>query len=197
MTALAFTIPGGRRRGLAVGLLAISVLVLGMLVFLPLWAAHRHYDAALDDLGQRLERYERLGEARPTLERKLEAVKGLGSRKLFLKATAPSLAAAEIQEQVRRIIEAGGARVTSVQVAQPREEGGYRQFGVSAQFSANAGALRRVLLGVDSSEPYLFVDTLSIRSQVPPNFKAPPGFEPEMYVQLDVVGFAVKGAAAQ
>ena len=197
MTALAFTIPGARRRRLAVGLLAAALIGLALLVLVPLWAAHRHYDTALDDLGQRLERYERLSEARPALERKLEGVKAQGSRKFYLKATAPSLAAAEAQEQVRRIIEAAGARVTSVQVAQPKDDGAFRQFAVSAQLSANANALRRVLLAIDSAEPFLLVDTLSIRSQVPPNFKAPPGFEPEMYVQLDVVGFAVKGAAAQ
>lgn len=197
MTALAFTIPGSQRRRVAVALLVASLLSLALLVAVPLWAAHRHYDTALDDLSQRLERYERLSDARPALERKLEAVKARGSRKFYLKATAPSLAAAEVQEQVRRLIEAGGARVTSVQVAQPKDDGAFRQLTVSAQLSANASALRRVLLAVDSAEPFLLVDTLSVRSQVPPNFKAPPGFEPEMYVQLDVVGFAVKGAAAQ
>jgi len=197
VTALVFTIPGGARRRVALSLLAAAVIGVALLIMVPLWAAHHHYDTALDDLGQRLERYERLSEARPALERKLEGVKAQGSRKFYLKATAPSLAAAEVQEQVRRIIEAGGARVTSVQVAQPKDDGAVRQLAVSAQLSANANALRRVLLAIDSAEPFLLVDTLSIRSQVPPNFKAPPGFEPEMYVQLDVVGFAVKGAAAQ
>lgn len=193
MTAMTLTIPGSRRRGFALALLVAAVLLLVLAVATPLWVAHRHYDTALDDLGQRLERYERLAEARPALEQKLEGVKSQGSRKFFLKASATSLAAAEVQEQVRRIIEAGGARVTSVQVAQPKEEAGFRQFGVSAQFTANIAALRRVLLAVDAAEPYLLVDTLTVRSQVPPNFKAPPGFEPEMYVQLDVVGFSVRG----
>jgi len=193
MSALSLTLPGERRRAVALGLLGVVAIALSVALVAPLWMAHRHYDTALDDLIQRLERYERLGEARPELEKKLEGVKALGSRKFFLKATAASLAAAEVQEQVRRIIESSGARVTSVQVAQPKEDAGFRQFGVSAQFSANVGALRRVLLAVDSAEPYLLVDTLSIRSQVPPNFKAPPGFEPEMYVQLDVVGYAMKG----
>lgn len=188
-------IPGSRRRTVAVGLLAAAVAVVVVAAGVPLWLAHQHYDTALEDLGQRLERFERLSESRPALEQKLEGVKAQGSRRFFLKATASSLAAAEVQEQVRRIIETGGARVTSVQVAQPRDEGGFRQFGVSAQFSANIAALRRVLVAVDSSEPYLLVDTLTVRSQVPPNFKPPPGFEPEMYVQLDVAGFAVKGAA--
>ena len=194
MTTLAFTIQGSRRRGLALGLLLAGALLLALVVVIPLWMAHRHYDSVLDDMGQRLERYERLAEARPALERRLEGVKAQGSRKFFLKASGASLAAAEIQEQVRRIIESGGARVTSVQVAQPKDEAGFRQFGVSAQLTANIAALRRVLLAVDSAEPYLLVDTLTIRSQVPPNFKAPPGFEPEMYVQLDVIGFSVKGA---
>lgn len=195
MTRLALTIPGYRRRAVALAVLAAACATLAVAIAAPLWLAHRHYDAALEDVMQRLERNERLAEARPALEKKLEDVKAQKSRRLFLKATGGSLAAAEVQEQVRRIIEGSGARVSSVQVAQPREDSGFIQLGVSAQLTANAPAMRRLLLAIDAAEPYLIVDALSIRSQVPPNFKAPPGFEPEMYVQLDVVGFAIKGAA--
>lgn len=195
MTQIALTVPGHRRRVVALALLAAACATLALAIAVPLWLAHRHYDAALEDLMQRLERNERLAEARPALEKKLEDVKAQNSRRLFLKATGGSLAAAEVQEQIRRIVEGSGARVSSVQVAQPREDSGFIQLGVSAQLTANAAAMRRLLLAIDGAEPYLIVDALSIRSQVPPNFKAPPGFEPEMYVQLDVVGFAVKGAA--
>lgn len=39
--------------------------------------------------------------------------------------------------------------------------------------------------------PYLFVDNLSVRTQVQPNFRPQPGAEPEMFVVLDVSGYAL------
>jgi len=71
MTTLAFTIQGSRRRGLALGLLLAGALLLALVVVIPLWMAHRHYDSVLDDMGQRLERYERLAEARPARQPKV------------------------------------------------------------------------------------------------------------------------------
>ena len=80
---------------------------------LPLWLAHRHYDNALEDMDARLVRYERLAASRPALEQKLEAVRAMGGRKYFLKASAASLSAAEIQERVRQFIDSDRRRASS------------------------------------------------------------------------------------
>ncbi|HQW38786.1 MAG TPA: type II secretion system protein GspM [Usitatibacteraceae bacterium] len=183
--------PADKRRKAALGLLAGVVLLALAVVALPLWLAHRHYDEALDDLGSRLVRYERLAAARPALQAKLEAVRAVGSRKYFLKAAAASLAAAEIQERARQFVEGNGGRLISVQVAQPKEDGRFRQVTVTVQANANIFATRKILHAIESAEPYLFVDAMTIRAQVPPAFKPAPGFEPEMFVQLDVSGFAI------
>lgn len=195
MSALVVTIPAERRRGAAIALLGAFVLVVLCAIAIPVGLAHRHYDLALDDLVGRLERFERLAAARPALEQKLEAVRAKGSRRFFLKANTASLAAAELQEQVRQAVERSGARLGSIQPAQAREEGGFRQVGVTVQLNANIGSLRRLLLSLDAAEPFLIVDGLTVRSQVPPSFRPPPGFDPEMFVQLEVAGFALKGAA--
>jgi general secretion pathway protein M len=180
-----------KRRNAAVGLLALVVFAALAIVALPLWLAHRHYGDALDDIDRRLTRYERLAAARPLLQEKLEAIRALGSRKYFLKASAASLSAAEIQERARQFVEGNGGRLISVQVAQPKEDGRFRQVTVSVQLNANIMALRKILHAMETAEPYLFVDNLMVRSQVPPGFKATPGFEPEMFIQLDVSGFAI------
>ena len=185
--------PPEKRRKAALGFLAVAVALLLALVGVPLWLAHRHYDEALDDLDRRLTSYERLAAARPALEHKLEAVRAMGSRKYFLRASAASLAAAEMQERVRQFVEANGGRLISVQVGQPRDEGRFRQVGVTVQLNANILALRRILQAVESAEPYVFVDTLMVRTQVPPGFRPPPGVEPEMFIQLEISGYATAG----
>jgi hypothetical protein len=67
------------------------------------------------------------------------------------------------------------------------------------QFFATTPALQKVLNALESQQPYLLVDNLTVR---PLNafrgFKPAPGAEPEVNVQLDVSGFAysdVKPAA--
>lgn len=185
--------PPEKRRKAAIGFLAAAIVTAVAAIALPLWLSHMHYDEALDDIDRRLVRYERLAAARPALQQKLEAVRALGSRKYFLKASAASLSAAEIQERVRQFVEGQGGRLISVQVAQPKEEGSFRQVTVTVQANANIAATRKILHAVETGEPYLFVDSMTIRSQVPPGFKPAPGFEPEMFIQLDISGYAVTG----
>lgn len=185
------SLPPDKRRNAALWLLAGAGLFVLALIALPLWLAHRHYDEALDDLGGRLVRHERLAAARPALQSKLDAVRAVGSRRYFLKASAASLAAAEIQERARQFVEGNGGRLISVQVAQPREDGRFRQVTVTVQANANIFATRKILQAIESAEPYLFIDAMMIRAQVPPAFKPAPGFEPEMFLQVDVSGFAL------
>ena len=186
-------LPPEKRRKAALGLLVGLVLAVLALVAIPLWLAHSHYDRALEDIDSRLVRYERLAAARPALQQKLEAVRAIGSRKYFLKASAPSLSAAEIQERARQFVESNGGRLISVQVAQPKDDGRFRQVTVTVQANANINATRKILYALETGEPYLFVDSFTIRAQVPPGFKPAPGFEPEMFIQLDVSGFAIVG----
>ena len=72
-----------------------------------------------------------------------------------------------------------------------KEEGRYRQITVNVQLTANIQALRKILDAVDAHTPFLFVDNLMIRSQVPGSFRPQPGQEPEMFVQFDVYGYTL------
>jgi hypothetical protein len=50
--------------------------------------------------------------------------------------------------------------------------------------------LRQVLHALEGREPYMFLDNLTVRAQVPPGFKPQAGFEPEVFVQFDVSAYA-------
>ena len=62
------------------------------------------------------------------------------------------------------------------------------------QLTANMQAMRKILNTIETSVPYLFVDNVKVTSQVPGNFRPQPGAEPEVFVQLDVSGYALVGA---
>jgi general secretion pathway protein M len=95
---------------------------------------------------------------------------------------------------LRLMLEGHGGGLSTMQAPTAKEEGRYRQVTVNVQMTANVFALRKILHAIETNTPSLFVDNLTVRTQVPPNFRPAPGQEPEMFVQLDVSGYSISGA---
>jgi len=183
-----------RSRQLAVGLLVALVVVVAAAIAIPVWMWHRHYDTALAENFDKLDRFRRIAQARPQIARQLEAMAGRDPRKFFLRSGAPALSAAEAQESIATLVESSGGRLITRGAPTSRDEGRYRQVTVNVQLTANIFALRKILAAVESNNPYLFVDNLTIRTQVPATFKPAPGDEHELFVQFDVSGYAITGS---
>ena len=182
----------GRR--LAVGLLVAAAIAIVLAVALPVWLLNKHYDNALADALGKLDRYNRISATRAEVAKQLEAMRGKETRKSFLRSGAPALSAAEAQEAIRAVVEGNGARLITMTAPTSKEEGRYRQITVNVQLTANVLALRKILHAIENNIPYLFVDNLTVRSQVPGNFRPQPGAEPEMFMQLDVSGYSLTGS---
>lgn len=182
-----------KSRQLALALLVAVVVAAIALVAVPVYLRHRHYDAAITDLTDKLGRYQRIAATRSDVARKLDAIRGKDARRFYLKNTQPALAAAEVQENIRALIESSGGRLVGIGTPAAKDEGRYRQITVNVQFTANMPAVRRILHSVESGIPYLFVENLMIRSQVNANHKPAPGQEPEMFITFDAHGYALTG----
>ena len=180
-----------QQRALAAALLVASVLLVLLAVFGPIVMLHRHYDAAIADTSDRLVRYQRVAAQAPALRMALDAMRDRDGRRFFLKNTATNLAGAELQELVKAAIEGNGGRITTSQNTSPREDGRFREIGVNVQFFASTPALQKILLAIETHQPYLIVENLTAR---PLNafrgFKPAAGQEPELNVQLDVGAWA-------
>ena len=182
-------------RRLAIVLLFAVIAAAIAAVGLPAWMLHRHYNAVLeDDLGK-LDRYRRIAATRPEVTRQLEAMRAKDPRKFFLRGGAAALSAAEAQEKVRSIVESNGGKLITMQAPVTRDDGRYRMVSVNVQMTANIFALRKILDEIDAATPFLFVDNLLVRSQVPGSFRPQPGQEPEMFVQFDLYGYSLIGAS--
>jgi len=180
-------------RRAALGLLIGALVLVVGAVALPVWLLHRHYDAALADAADRLDRYSRIAGARPVIAQQLEAMRAKETRKFFLRGGAPALSAAEAQEAVRSIVEGSGGRLITMQAPVSKDDGRYRLISVNVQLTATVQAARKILDGIENHAPYLFIDNLMIRSQVPSSFRPAPGAEPEMFLQFDVSGYSLTG----
>jgi general secretion pathway protein M len=183
-----------RSRRLALGLLALAAVLVVCAVALPTWLLHRRYDHYLADMYDRLDRYQRIASTRPELARQLEATRAKESRRFFLRSGNTAISAAEAQEALRGVIEQNGGKLITVQAPTSRDDGRYRQITVSVQMTANIIALRRILNALESNTPYLFVDNLVVRTQLQSTFKPAPGQEPEMFVTMDITGYAQIGS---
>jgi general secretion pathway protein M len=192
MIAAIVKLPPARQRLLAVGLLVAVTAIALSIVVVPLWSLHKHYDDAIAEMSDRIERYRRVAAQAPEYRKALDAMRGRDGRRFFLKNTAPNLAGAELQEQVRAAIEGNGGRITTSQNQGPKDDGRFRQITVTVQFFASTPALQKILYALEAQPPFLSVESMTLR---PLNafrgFKPAPGQEPEINVQLDVAAFAL------
>jgi hypothetical protein len=181
----------GQSRALAVALLAAAIVLTLGVVLLPVVLLHKHYSDAIESLSDRLARYRRVSAQAPEYRAALDAMKEKNGRTFFLKNTAPNLAGAELQELVRGAIEGNGGRITTSQNPAPKEDGRFKQITVNTQFFASTPNLQKILYAIETQQPYLVVENITLR---PLNafrgFKPGPGQEPEINVQVDVAGFA-------
>ena len=180
-----------RQRLLALGILLVALAALVGALVVPVLLLHRHYDRAIEDLGDKLTRYRRVAAQAPELRTALDAVRTRDGRKFYLRNTATNLAAAELQELVKAAIENNGGRITTSQNTTARDDGRFKQVGVNVQFFATTPALQKILAAIETQQPYLVVDNIAVR---PLNafrgFKPGPGQEPEINVQMDVAAYA-------
>jgi type II secretory pathway component PulM len=184
-----------QRRMLAIGLAVLAVVLTIAVIVAPALERHRHYDRALSDYRDQLARHLRIAATRESTEAKLSALKAKQPQRDFLKNPNPTVAASELQDLVRTAIESSGARQISISVPPHKDEGRYRQITVNVNVTATGPALRRLLHGLETKQPRLLIENFTARQSVGTNFRPAPGNEPEMFVQFDVVGFALGGGA--
>ena len=191
MNAAIARLPAKQQRALAIALFVVAAAIVLSLLLLPAVALHRHYDNAIASLTDRLDTYRRVAAQAPEYRKALDAMRERDARRFFLKNSAANLAGAELQELVRAAVEGNGGRITISQNQAPKEEGRYRQIGINVQFFATTPNLQKILYALETQQPYLVVENITLR---PLNafrgYKPAPGQEPEINIQLDVAAFS-------
>jgi len=178
---------------------ALAILVLAVAAAigaaaLPLWLLNRRYDTAVDEAVTRLERYSRIVGMRDGLQQKALEIKALEATHHFLKSASPALAAAELQEQAKLILDENGGKLNSIQILPHKDDGLYRQVSVSLQLTAPLSAVKAMLYALESAHPYLFIDNFSIRAVNIGSVRIDAASEPDLFVNFDLTGYVLKGA---
>lgn len=178
---------------LALSLLLLLIALMIAIIAVPVFLLHRHYDQAIEQQLDLLARYSRIGATTPDLTKQIESLKAKGARGFFLKNAVPALAASEVQEMVKGVVESNGGKIATMQISEHKDDGSYRKVTVNIQMNAKISSAQKIFYTLESQRPYLILDNVSIRTTA---WKAPravndTGPEPEFLVQLDAAGYAV------
>ena len=186
--------PGWGQRLAALALL----IVLGGVVYLAvdqgLLARYRYYQDYLEHKQAQWAQMERITAGREAIRQHIVTIKqDPNVARQYLPQTAPALAAAELQERIRAVVEAAGGTLRSTQALPPVEEGRAVKVAVSVTLSGDTANLQKILYDLESQTPLLFVDNLEISArdirQRQPDGRMTSYSRVQLSVQFEVWGY--------
>ena len=178
-------------------LLGLVIAGLFLLVDRVLVARYHFYHDRLEQQQGRLAKLERMAASREPIQRLIASIQQDGAMATqYLPQSAPSLAAAELQQRVKAVIEAAGATLRSTQALPPTEEGNAVKVTVSTTMMGDTDTLRKILRDLEAQTPLLFVDNLDVsaRENRPrlPNGRLASYTRIQLTVQFEVSGYLHK-----
>jgi general secretion pathway protein M len=118
--------------------------------------------------------------------------KGDKNQDEFLQAASESLAAAQLQNQLKVFIDGTQGELRSTQILPSKKDGNLTRVSLRAQMSGTLANVQSVLYALESFSPRLFVDNLDIRAR--PQNRGHAGQGPVMLdVRFDLFGY-MRGA---
>ena len=151
---------------LALVIMVLAITVVAMLTVVPLWAANQHYQNIIEELDGQLEIHQRVVTAGDALRSRHEQLKRshAGNRN-YLKATSEALAAAELQKTVKRIAGTNGMELLSTQILPASKASELTRITLKVRMRGRLDNILRVFYTLETGQPYLFLDNVSVRSQ--------------------------------
>jgi len=190
--------PGwGQRLGALALLLLVVVSTLYLVVDHVLVARYRFYLERLEQQQGRLEQLERMAASREPIQQliaKIQQDRNITAQ--YLPQSAPPLAAADLQQRVKAVVEAAGGTLRSTQALPPVEEGNAVKVAVNATVSGDTEILQKILYDLESQTPLLFVDNLEVSARAVrqrlPNGRLAGYTRVQLNIQFEISGYLRK-----
>lgn len=161
------------RRALAICILLLLIIGAVFGIVLPLIDGLQG-DEDLDASLRLLAEYQRIAALRPQVEQRLadRARKEAASPGLWSGAT-PILASNGLQGEARRLVEAAGGRITTMQPLPASREAGLDKIGFRIDLTLPMPGLPALLQAFDTHTPYLFLDKVDLHAPEMPGKMVP------------------------
>jgi general secretion pathway protein M len=133
----------------------------------PLIDDYQATGSATEDMQAALLRFQRVAAEVPARRAQLAALRQRqAASEGFLQGTNDALVAAQIQNRVKALTEAAHGELKSTQVLPVQDEGKYRRISIRVQLTVDLPAAQRLLYGVETASPLLFLDNLDMRAHL-------------------------------
>jgi len=181
-------------RTLAIVLLGVAVLGGYRLIIAPLLAAYQEGERGIEEARTLLLRYRALAEQRPLLAEHLaEQEERAAAAAGYLEGPSDALAAAQLQDRVKSVVEAAGGELRSTQILPAESLEGdlsFRRTTVRVQIAVSIEGLAATLYELETGQPYLLIDDVTVRQErVRRRRRSEPEREPVLDVNLELFGF--------
>lgn len=152
-------------RLLALALMLGVVLLVVVVGVLPFVERARMTDEALEHNREMIARLSRSVANRGSYDTQIEVLLArINESGLYIRADTEPLAAAAVQEHLKRAVGLHGGELRSVQSLPSLIEDDLTRIGLRVVMTGALGSMIHVLYELESSEPFLFVDSLQIKS---------------------------------
>jgi general secretion pathway protein M len=180
-------------RTLAVVLLGIALLGAYRLIIAPLVIAYRDGQSRIEQAKELLQRYEALAEQRSLLaDRLAEQQERAASAAGYLTGPSDALAAAELQDRVKSVVEGAGGELRSTQILPAEEleaDLDFRRTTLRVQFVVTIDGLEETLYELETGQPYLIIDDVTVRQERARRRRNEPRDQSRLDVSLELFGY--------
>lgn len=177
-------------RIVAVGLLCLAAALVYAIVLRPLVDLYAGQQQAIAEQKQVLDRFQRYAAARADLTEQLQALRSdRSAQEGYLQGDNETLVAAELQNRIRSIVQATGAKLSSTQVLQGTDEASFRRIGVRVTMTCNVIDLQKIFHQLEGGRPYLFLDNVDVSGEQARRRSGEGGGREDLNVSFDVYGF--------
>ncbi len=164
-------------------------------ILVPNWVRYADSSDSLKSLNQRLQRYQHLQQRKAILEGQLAGLDQPDRNAAeFLRGSAPALAAAEMQQYVNAIADRSGAQIVSTQTLTVSNTAAFPRVAIKVHMKADVEGLQRMLFELETGEPAVFIDNVSISTRRSATRKrrrrSVPTMSQPLDVQLELSGYS-------
>ena len=177
-------------RSAALSLLAGVAAACYLLVLAPTLEAYGRTQSDVREKVKQLEHYQRVASTRRAVEAQLAELEVRQAESgVYLSGATDALAAAELQDRVKAIIQASGGALTSTQALPVKTEGTLRRVSVRVQFTGTIEALHQAVYDLETYKPYLMIDNIDVRNRQRRRRADQPEPEARLTIRLDLYGY--------
>ncbi len=153
-----------RQRQLAAGILVVTAGLLLSVTALPLWLANASRQDTLNQLHERLLRYEQIsardGGLLPQYEKLIRTRMSAGN---YLKSNTVAVAGAELQRMAKDITTANSAQMISTQILPAANEQGFIRVALKVRLRGPLTAILESFYDIETSDVVMFLDNVHVR----------------------------------